>query len=180
MQSGGRKQGSGWRMSGVATVFPSPLKRLGPFCVACLRLPKGRSCACCSSACVRAYEPTIKPVLTPLTVHHLLFLFRIQFRHSSGTQRDLFYEEMTQSLCACQWCWNMSVERVNTTSISVCVLASSARLRVSDGARRTCFDRWHASVSTVERQSEGILHTMTPPCRKVRVKHGPHAVGLLG
>ena len=34
-------------------------------------------------------------------------------------------------------------------------LASSARLRVSDGARKTCFDCWHARVSTVEQPSEG-------------------------
>ena len=34
-------------------------------------------------------------------------------------------------------------------------LTSSARLRVSDGARRTCFDCWHARVSTVEQPSEG-------------------------
>jgi hypothetical protein len=71
-------------------------------------------------ACV-LYGSTIKPVLTPLTVHHLLFLFRIQFRHASGAQRDLSRKEMTRNLCACQWRWNMSVERVNTTSISVYV-----------------------------------------------------------
>ena len=150
MHSGGRKQGSAWWVSGVATVFPSliiVLKRLGPFCVACLRLLKGRCCACCSSTCMRAYEPTIKPILTLLTVRHLLFLFR----RSKGfvSQRD-----DSESVCVPVVLEHIGGTRQYDFHLSL-RLASSARLRVSDGARRTCFDRWHARVSTVERQSEG-------------------------
>jgi hypothetical protein len=168
MQSGGRKQGSGWRMSGVATIFPSLLKRLGPFCVACLRLPKGRSCACCFSAPVRAYGPTIKPVLTPLTVHHLLFLFRIQFRHSSGAQRDLSRKEMTRSLCVCQWCWNMSVERVNTTSISIYVWQAQLDSEFQMGREGCALIAGTQGSLPWSGSRKEILHTMSQSAGETR------------
>ena len=144
MQSGGHKQGSGLRSFRLFPSLAIVLKRLGPFCVACFRLPKGYSCGLlffCLRACVWAYHQTSsyaadsETSLVPLqdTAPSL-------FRYS----KDLSGKEATQSLCR----WNTSIRQAFRSMFGK--LSSTQSL---DGARRTCFDRLHARVSTVERQS---------------------------
>ena len=66
--------------------------------------------------------------------------------------------------CAGTCRWNMSIRQASRS-----MFGKLSSTRSSDEARRTCFDRLHARVSNVERQSK----LSWIQYRKVQVKHGP-------
>ena len=71
----------------------------------------------------------------------------------------------------------MSVESVNTTSISIYVWQAQLDSEFEMGGEGCGLIAGTQGSLPWSGSRKEILHTMTSPCRKVQVKHGPRAVG---